>query len=353
MITKLTRLTVTRLAAGLLAVPLLASAPALAQTGTPSGTQAAAQPVIGQTPTGQQPQSISEQEVQLFQQLKGDVAGRVSIPDKKAALLIQPEGKAWRDFRREDMPVIGGVIILGMLAVLMGFFAIRGRIRMEQGQAGETISRFNGFERFAHWLSASCFIILGLSGLNIAFGRTLLLPLVGPETFTALSAAGKFAHNYLSFPFTLGVILMFVLWVKDNIPDKGDIDWLKQGGGLVGKGHPHAHRFNAGQKGIFWSVVLGGALLSVTGYTLMFPFWFTGMDGMHLVQIVHALVAVGLIAIVLAHIYIGSIGMEGAFAAMGSGEVDLNWARAHHDLWVQDMLGQRTDPPKPHPVAAE
>ncbi|QJE73476.1 formate dehydrogenase subunit gamma [Aerophototrophica crusticola] len=338
MTNRLTRLA----AAGLLALPLLAGGPAFAQGAGP----------VGQTPSGQQPQNISEQEVQLFQQLQGNVAGRVSIPDAKASLLIQPEGKSWRDFQREELKLIGGIAIFGILAVLAIFFATRGRIKIEGGPAGRTITRFNGLERFAHWLTASCFIVLGLSGLNIAFGRALLLPVIGPEAFTAVSQAGKYAHNYLSFPFTLGVVLMFLLWAKDNIPNKLDIDWLKAGGGLVGKGHAHAHRFNGGQKMIFWSTVLGGGAIAATGYFLMFPFTVTDMAGMQLAHIVHAVLGVLLIAMILAHIYIGSVGMEGAFAAMGSGEVDLNWARAHHDLWVQDMMGTRHEG-RGHPVAAE
>lgn len=325
------------MAAGLLALPLVASGPALAQMpDQPAATQ------------------MTEQEVQLFQQLQGNLAGRVSIPDARSATLIQPEGKAWRDFWREQSKLIGGIAILGMLAVLAGFFLIRGRIRIEGGASGRTVTRFNGFERFAHWLTASTFIVLGLTGLNISFGRSLLLPLIGAEGFAVLAQAGKYAHNYLSFAFMLGVVLMFLVWVKDNIPGKLDLDWMKAGGGLIGRGHAHARKFNGGQKIIFWSVILGGAAISVSGIFLMFPFQFTDIAGQQLSHMVHALVSVVLIAIILAHIYIGSLGMEGAFSAMGSGQVDLNWARAHHDLWVEEMFSGRTAPtPTPHPVAAE
>lgn len=311
--------------------------------------EAAAQ-AAQQTPATTQ----AEQEALLFQQLQGPVTGRVSIPDARSAVLIQPQGKAWRDFWREDLKLVGAVSIFGILAVLVVFFVTRGRIRIEGGRAGRTVTRFNGLDRFAHWLTAVCFILLGLTGLNIAFGRELLLPLVGPEAFTAVSQAGKYVHNYLAFPFTLGVALMLILWVKDNIPGKVDIDWLMAGGGLVGKGHAHARRFNGGQKIIFWSTVLGGGLLAVSGFVLMFPFQFTDIAGQQFYHVIHSLIGVVLIAIILAHIYIGSIGMEGAFDAMGSGEVDLNWARAHHDLWVQEMFGARKDSPtRPHAVPAE
>lgn len=327
------------LAVAVLALPLLAAAPAVAQQ--------------GQTPNGQTPQNLSEQEVKLFQQLNGNVAGRVTIPDAKSGLLIQPEGKEWRDFWREDSKLLKGVVLLGMLGLLAVFFLVRGRIKIEGGRSGRTIVRFTSIERFAHWLTASCFILLAISGLNVAVGRELILPLVGPETFTTISAAGKWVHNYLAFPFTLGILLMLVLWVKDNIPNGGDIEWLKAGGGLVGKGHAHARKFNGGQKIVFWATVGGGGVIAVTGFILMFPFYFTGMGGMQLAQVLHAVVSVLLIALIMAHIYIGSLGMEGAFDAMGSGEVDLNWARAHHDLWVQEMMGGGAAHGAGHRVAAE
>ena len=326
-------------AALLLALPLLAATPALAQ---------------GQGPTGQTPQqNLSEQEVKLFQQLQGPVAGRVSIPDARSATLIQPAGKDWRDFWREDSKLLKVVALLGMLALLVVFFSVRGRIRIEGGRSGQTIVRFNSLERFAHWLTATCFILLALTGLNVAVGRDLVLPVVGPEAFTQLSQAGKFVHNYLAFPFTLGLVLMLVLWVKDNIPGKVDVDWLMAGGGLVGSGHAHARKFNGGQKIVFWSTILGGGAIAVTGFILMFPFYFTDIAGMQLSQVIHAVASILLIALIMAHIYIGSLGMEGAFDAMGSGQVDLNWARAHHDLWVEEMFGSRQAPRGGHTVAAE
>lgn len=295
----------------------------------------------------QQTAPMSADEVQLFQELQGNVAGRVSIPDQRAATLIQPAGKEWRDFIRDTLPWVGGILIGGMVVLLALFYLIRGRVPIEGGRSGETITRFGGIDRFAHWLTATSFIVLAITGLNIAFGRALLLPLIGPEAFTAFSEAGKIAHNFLSFPFVAGILLMFVLWVRDNIPSRIDVDWLKAGGGIVGHRHAHARRFNGGQKLIFWSVVILGTAIAVTGYILMFPFVFTDLAGMQLSQVLHAVLSMIMIAIILAHIYIGSLGMEGAFDAMGSGEVDLNWAEAHHDLWAEEMRakGEVNAPP--------
>jgi formate dehydrogenase subunit gamma len=115
-----------------------------------------------------------------------------------------------------------------------------------------------------------------------------------------------------------------------------DLRWLREFGGFVSGGHPPARRFNAGQKVVFWSVAIGGVLLSVSGILMLFPFSALDINGMQVAQYVHALTGVVLIAIILAHIYIGSLGMEGAYDAMGSGEVDLGWAKTHHSLWVEE-----------------
>ena len=275
-------------------------------------------------------------EAELMRQL----TGRASIPDARAATLIQPAGREWRDFHNRTLAWVGGVAVLGVIAALGLFFFSRGRIRLEGGPSGQTIQRFNIFERANHWMVASTFIILGLSGLNLTFGRHLLLPLVGPEAFTAVSQWGKYAHNFLSFPFTLGLVVMFFIWVKDNIPNARDITWFKLGGGLIGKGHPEAARFNGGQKVVFWITVLGGGAVAASGYFLIFPFVGTDVAGMQLSHIIHLLLSVLMIAAMLAHIYIGSIGMEGAIDAMSSGQVDVKWAREHHSLWVEEEMSK-------------
>jgi len=224
--------------------------------------------------------------------------------------------------------------------LLIVFYLVRGRVRIQSGRSGINIERFNAFERFVHWMTATSFIIMALTGLNITFGKHVLLPLIGPNAFSAWSLAAKYAHNFTSFPFTLGVIVIFAMWLAGNIPNRTDIQWIKQGGGIVGHGHPPAYRFNAGQKGVYWIVVLGGSAAAASGYVLVFPFYGTTIAGMQIAQVVHGTVAVLFIAAMLAHIYIGTIGMEGAFEAMAEGTVDLNWAREHHSLWLEEEGGR-------------
>jgi len=295
----------------------------------------AALPAAAQQPTSVDPQASAVKENQLLQEFNR-ISGRCTLPDQKACTIEQPAGRDWRHFHEVTLRWIGGVVILGILAVLIIFYLWRGMVRIESGRSGRTIVRFGAFERFAHWMTATCFIILAISGLNITFGRPLLLPLMSPEAFTAWSEWAKYAHNYLSFPFTIGVILIFFMWIAGNIPNRVDVEWFRRGGGIVGHDHPPAYRFNGGQKMVYWIVVLGGSAVAVSGYVLMFPFYGTGIQNMQAAEIVHGVVAVLFVAAMLGHIYIGTIGMEGAFEAMGTGTVDLNWAKEHHSLWLEE-----------------
>jgi formate dehydrogenase subunit gamma len=303
-----------------------------------------AAPVGAQQPVN--PTASSVKEEQLLQQLKR-IQGRGTIPDTKSYVIEQPEGRDWRHFHEVTLRWIGAVSIIGMLVVLVGFYLIRGMVRLESGRSGGVLVRFNGFERLLHWMTASCFIVLAISGLNVTFGKELLLPWMGPDAFSTWSQWAKYAHNYLSFPFTMGVVLIFLMWLPGNFPNKMDVKWLKEGGGIIGHKHPPAYRFNAGQKMVYWLQVLAGGALAVSGYLLMFPFYGTNIADMQIAEIVHGIVAVLFVAIMLGHIYIGTIGMEGAFEAMWDGTVDANWAKEHHSLWLEqeEKSGRVTTPP--------
>jgi len=299
-------------------------------------------PASAQQPNSVNPQASVVKEQQLLQQLK-TIEGRGTIPDTKSYTIEQPAGRDWRHFHEVTLRWIGAIIVLGILAVLILFYLWRGMVRIPGGRSGRTIVRFNAFERFVHWMTATCFIILAISGLNVTFGKPLLLPLMSPEAFTAWSQWAKYAHDYLNFPFTLGVIMIFLIWIAGNIPNHVDVEWFKRGGGIVGHDHPPAYRFNAGQKTIYWIVVLGGTAVAISGYVLMFPFYGTDIHTMQSAEIAHGIVAMLLVAAMLGHIYIGTIGMEGAFEAMGTGTVDLNWAKEHHRLWLDEEMA-RTGP---------
>jgi len=286
------------------------------------------------------PTASTMTEQQLLQQ-SPRIEGDIDQPIERARVLIQPAGRAWDYFHQVTLRWIGAISILGMIAVIAAFHFVMGRLRISAGRSGQKILRFNSFERFAHWLTAVSFVMLALTGLNITFGRITLLPVIGPEAFSSVSQIAKYIHNYVSASFVIGLVLIVALWIKDNIPRKVDVDWVRQGGGFIKSKHAPAGRFNAGEKLVFWTALGAGAAVTVSGALLLFPFYVTNIAGMQLALIVHSVIAVLFVAVIIAHIYIGTLGTEGAFEAMGTGEVDLNWAEEHHDLWLKDELAKR------------
>ena len=281
-------------------------------------------------------------EQQLLNQLRGGaISGQVSIPDKKAGNLIHPAGREWREFRTVTLKWIGGIAIFGMLALLILFYLWRGTMRIEGGRSGRTIVRFTAFERFVHWLTASSFVILGLTGLNVSFGRSLLLPLMSPQAFSDWSEWAKYVHNFLSFAFTIGVVLMFLMWIGQNFPTAADVEWLKIGGGM-GKGRQRTCARAQVQRRPEASLLAHRARRrghDHLGFMLMFPFYYgLNVGDMELSEVFHGVVGVLFIALIIAHIYLGTLGMEGAFESMADGTVDLNWAKEHHNLWVEEEM---------------
>ena len=291
----------------------------------------------------------------------------VTIPDQNAATLVQSYGIAWQNTRsmRGPLRTYGTMSLFGIVALLFVFYLFRGRIRIEHGFSGRLIERFKPVDRCGHWLLAGSFILLALTGLNLLYGRDLLIPLFGKETFAAITQGGKWVHNNVAWAFMLGLVMIFVMWVAHNLPSKTDLKWIAQGGGLFAEGvHPPARKFNAGQKLIFWAVILLGASVSLSGVSLLFPYelpvfattfailnslgaeavWgaplatdLSPLVEMQYAQIWHTMVALAMIVVIVAHIYIGTLGMEGAFDAMGTGMVDRNWAAEHHGLWVEEQ----------------
>src|SRR6202051_4124378 len=269
------------------------------------------------------------------------VEGRIDIPDTKAGVLIQPEGRTWEYFHEVLLHRGGAIVILGTIALLALAYFILGKIRIAEGRSGTRILRFEAFERFSHWLTAVSFVVLGLTGLNITFGKILLLPLIGPDAFSSVSQVAKYAHNFTSFSFVTGLVFIIVIFFQDNLPERVDLEWIKQGGGFIKNRHAPASRFNPGEKAVYWLSLAAGVVVSVSGFVLLFPFYGTNIADMQVAQAVHAIVAVLFVALILGHIYIGTLGIEGAFEAMGTGEVDLNWAKEHHDVWLARKLASQ------------
>jgi len=269
-------------------------------------------------------------------------SGKASLPYREAQVLVQPEGREFRRQHNDQIRYGGGWIIFGVSLTLALFLLARGRIGLAEPWSGEPVPRFSAFERANHWMTSSAFVIMALAGLVILYGKPLLLPWLGPDGFSSLAYWSVWIHMASALPFVIGVLVMTALWLWGNLPTWIDWEWLKRGGGLLRDdgNHPPAERFNAGQKIMFWGVVLGGLGMLATGVALMFPFYWMGYGGMQWAQLLHAGLGLAMIALIIGHIYIGTVGMEGAFGAMWDGVVDRTWAREHHSLWYERITGR-------------
>lgn len=291
-----------------------------------------------------------------------------------ATTLIQDRGMWWLEFRHGPLITYGSWLLLGTIVLLAVFYLLRGRVRIDGPKTGRKIERFKFVERMGHWILAGSFLILGLTGLITLMGRKFLIPAFGHDAFSTLAIGAKWVHDNVAWAFILGLVMVFVMWVVHNLPDRTDIMWILRGGGLFGGGHPDAKKFNAGQKIVFWSVIVLGTSIAVSGLSLLFPFeWhlfgptFAKLNDWGLPQMLgfgplpsdlspqaemqysqlwHAIVAFVLMAVILGHIYIGTLGMEGAFDAMGSGMVEEQWAKEHHNLWVAEVKEREGAAPK-------
>lgn len=289
--------------------------------------------------------------------------GLSNLPGAEKGVLVQPfvqypgslvtnAGEAWRQVRNHwIVPYGGALVIITVLAIALFYFT-RGPLGGHERHTGRTIERFTYFERAAHWSNATAFVVLAVSGLVMAFGKFFLLPVLGYTLFGWLTYALKTAHNFAGPLFAVSLAIVFFTFVRDNFPSRDDWVWLKRGGGLFGGPEPASGRFNAGEKIVFWGGVFFLGLIVVTsGLVLdeLVPGLLYLRGDMQIAHMVHAIAAVLMMCMFLAHIYIGTLGMKGAYNAMKTGHVDEGWAEEHHALWYDDIRtgkipAQRTRP---------
>jgi formate dehydrogenase subunit gamma len=284
----------------------------------------------------------------------GAQAGTTNLPGAEKGVLVQSfvqypgsmyttAGEAWRQVRNRWLVPYGGALLLIVAAAIVLFHFTKGRLGEHGGGAGDTgrrIERFTPFERAAHWSNAIAFVVLAISGIVMAWGKFFLLPILGATLFGWLAYALKTAHNFAGPLFAVSLVIVFFTFVRDNFWRREDTQWLAKGGGLL-KGHePASQRFNGGEKLIFWlGVLLLGSVVVVSGLVLdgLVPGWGDTRGQMQVAHMVHATAAVLMMAMFMGHIYIGTLGMKGAFSAMRTGYVDEAWAHEHHALWAEDV----------------
>ena len=276
----------------------------------------------------------------LWRAVRAGQPATISIPDREAAVLIQSEGENWRNIRNGPISTIGGWLLIGVIVLICLYFAIRGRIRIEGGRSGILIPRFTQMQRVGHWFVAALFILLGLTGLTLLYGRYGLPYLIGKEGFAVLASASLQAHNLFGPLFMASLIVLFFTFLKGNIISRVDIVWMAKLGGFFG-GHASSRFYNFGEKNWFWMSISLGLILSFSGILLNFPGLMEDRYIQQLAHISHAISALIFIAVGLGHIYLGVFGVEGAVEGMTTGAVDANWAKEHHDLWYEEVMAEK------------
>jgi len=282
----------------------------------------------------------------------GNQAGYASLPGIDKGVLIQPfvqypgsaftnAGEAWRQVRNRWIIPYGGALLLIVLGALALFYWRKGPLGGHERDTGRKIERFTPFERSAHWANAVAFVVLAVSGVVMAFGKFFLLPVIGATLFGWLTYALKTAHNFAGPLFAVSLLVVILTYVRDNLPTGADIKWVLKGGGLLSEHEVPSHRYNGGEKLLFWvGVFLLGLTVVGSGVVLdkllpeLLPYT---RDQMQIAHMIHAVAAIVMLAMFLGHIYIGSIGMKGALEGMRSGYVDEAWAKEHHELWYEDV----------------
>ncbi|HYG43298.1 MAG TPA: formate dehydrogenase subunit gamma [Bordetella sp.] len=291
----------------------------------------------------------------MWRQVNSGQPGFSSLPASQApeaGVLIQrfvqypgslytTAGEAWRQVRNHWIIPYGGALLLIVLVAIALFYLAKGPIKVHGAETGRKIERFTYFERAAHWVNATAFVILALSGIVMAFGKFFLLPLLGSALFGWLTWVLKTTHNFVGPVFAVSLAVVLITFAKDNLFKRYDLVWLRKGGGLLRAAHVPSGRFNAGEKIMFWvGMLLLGVIAVASGLFLnqVIPGAMVYTRGnMQIAHMIHAVSVLLMMCMLMGHIYLGTIGMRGAFRAMKTGYVDETWAREHHDEWYDEI----------------
>jgi formate dehydrogenase subunit gamma len=261
-----------------------------------------------------------------------------SIKGRETGVLVQSAGETWRQLRNGPITFYGGWLLVAVTLVIAAIYFAKGPIKLHEKPTGRLLERFSLAERWAHWTMGISFVVLGITGLILLFGKHVLLPVIGYTLFAWLSALGKNLHNFVAPLFIVSLLVFIFMYIKDNLPEKGDGAWLANGWKIFGGAHLPSGRFNAGEKVWFWAgVVVLCLALTVTGLILLFPNFDQLRSTMQQAHIVHSVAAVLVIALGLGHIYMGTIGVEGAYRNMADGVTEEAWAKEHHELWYNEV----------------
>jgi formate dehydrogenase subunit gamma len=312
---------------------------AQSQTPTPAPTPENA------SPTAQVQRQVSQplNNAPVWREVRSGTPARTTVVGRETNVLIQPEGQTWRATR---VPLIlaGGLLVAVALLGLAITYLVTGSLDVppEERRGGRFIERFSPMDRYAHWLLAIAWVTLGITGLIMSLGKSVLLPLIGYTLFSWLAILSKNLHNFVGPILIVAIPFMIVRYVRDNPITAEDFKWFAHLPGYF-KGHEYpSDRFNAGEKLVFWLVlVILSTVLVVSGLVLVFPNFDQTRSTMQWANVVHVVAAYGAIALALVHVYLGTIGQVGSYRAMRYGYVDESWAAHHHERWYRAVVEGR------------
>jgi len=292
---------------------------------------------------------------QTWKDVRSGEVHQTQVRGVETGVLIQPQGETWKEIRNGPVSLYGGLLLVFTVLAITAFYKWRGPIRLHDDPTGRKMARFSSLDRMVHWAAAISFMILAVSGLILLFGKYVVLPVLGYTVFSWLAMLSKNLHNFVGPVFIVATIIMFVTYVKDNIWANCDAEWIARAGGIFSGEHVPSWRFNFGEKTWFWiGVTFLGVIMGATGLILDFPNFDQGRELMQQASIIHIIGAVIYICLSLGHIYMGTLGVDGAYESMRSGQVDETWAKEHHALWYKEQTGRSGKPATavPPPAAA-
>lgn len=276
----------------------------------------------------------------VWREVRDGVAGTSAVTGQETNILIANGGQNWRVLRNDVIAKIGAWAVLGIILALAIYHVLTGGNKLEKPLSGELITRWSFFDRVIHWYTATLFIILAITGLSLLWGRTVLIPLMGPEGFAAWANIAKPVHDYLAIFFMVGLVFMLLKWMKHNVFKSYDVTWVLKGGGYLGGGHPKAGFCNAGEKMLYWTLFFVGGAMVASGIFLLFPNVGFTRETMQLANLIHGFTSLFVIGFICLHIYLATLGSPGAFRGMSTGKVDAVWAAQHHSEWYEEVTGR-------------
>jgi formate dehydrogenase subunit gamma len=329
-------------AAALLAVGLPATAAdAPAKPAAAQATPVAA-PIATVAPTAAPVRADAHNAAGYWRGVRHGDVGVTTIKGAETGVLVQMDGEAWREVRNGPVTFWGGLLLLLTAAAIFGFHSRKGTLQLSRPASGRKVSRFSRNERIVHNTVAGSFVLLAVGGLLLLFGKHVLMPVFGHTLVSLLMQLLKPIHNFIGLVFLAGLVVMILMWAKDNLWAAVDAQWIRRAGGLIDRSHVPSWRFNFGEKTWFWfGVTLLGLTVAVSGLLLDFPAILEVRAKLQAANLVHGIGALAMILLAFGHIYMGTIGVAGAIDSMKTGEVDEVWAEEHHELWYRQVTGHK------------